>query len=522
MSSIPAKKYVSIAPGVLGTGGNPLSLNALWATQSIRVPIGQILKFAGLAAVQNFFGVSSVEAALAAIYFSGFTNATKLPGALYFGQYATAPVAGYLRSGTFAGVTLQQLQAFSGALTLSIDGVATTTANINLATCTSFTNAAALIQAGILAGTPSSTATCTYDAVLQAFVITSSTTGANSAVTVATGSLSANLKFTAATGAIVSAGSVASTPAGFLNNAVNQTLNWASFTTTWDPDAGAAGGPIKQAFAAWFNTNSPAGQERFVYAAEDTDIAAASATPDANSFAALVSAFNGVVPIWSGLDPQANPPLSTLPQNIYGAQAAFFCGTVASIDWSRKGGRITFDFKSNAALVPNVVTEQTSDTLDGNGYNYYGGVATANQSFQFFQSGKITGVWKWADDYVAQIYLNSQFQVGLLNFLTNTTAVPYADPGYAGVRGSMKPAINEGTNNGTIVKGVTLSASQIQQVNAAAGLAIDGVLFQQGWYLQVLDPGAQARGNRASPNMTFWYTDGGAIQQINLASIDIQ
>jgi len=39
--------------------------------------------------------------------------------------------------------------------------------------------------------------------------------------------------------------------------------------------------------------------------------------------------------------------------------------------------------------------------------------------------------------------------------------------------------------------------------------------------LQVLDPGAQVRGNRGTPVINFWYTDGGAVQQITLASIDI-
>src|SRR6185312_8147181 len=206
MNSIPASKFVSVVPSVLGSGGSPLTLNAVFLTKSTRVPIGTVMGFSSVLSVQNFFGVGSVEALMAGVYFLGFSGSTRLPGTLYFSQYAATAVAGYARSGSFAGVTLSQLQALSGVLTLSVDGVSHTSAAIDLSTATSFTNAAALVQAGLLAGTPSSTATVTYDSQLSAFVITSPTTGVTSAVTYATGTLSAGLKLTAATGAVLSAG----------------------------------------------------------------------------------------------------------------------------------------------------------------------------------------------------------------------------------------------------------------------------------------------------------------------------
>jgi hypothetical protein len=66
-----------------------------------------------------------------------------------------------------------------------------------------------------------------------------------------------------------------------------------------------------------------------------------------------------------------------------------------------------------------------------------------------------------------------------------------------------------------------LSALQIAEVNTAAGLAIDSTLFAQGYYLQILDPTAQVRGNRGTPVINYWYTDGGAVQSITMASIDV-
>lgn len=59
-------------------------------------------------------------------------------------------------------------------------------------------------------------------------------------------------------------------------------------------------------------------------------------------------------------------------------------------------------------------------------------------------------------------------------------------------------------------------------MNLAAGTKIDDVLSQAGWYLQVLPASPQVRAARGSPPITLWYTDGGSIQQINIASIDVQ
>lgn len=595
MTSIPASQDVSVIPGVLGTGGNPLALNSIFATQSTRPPIGARgpvpVGFPSVTAVEDYFGVGSTEALLAAVYFSGFTNCTMLPGKLFFAQYAEAAVAGYLRSGSFDGVTLAQLQASSGTLILAIDGRTITTPSINLSSATSFSNAAALIQSGIrsaaatFAGTGSITsdvltitavtngalevgdvvtgtnvtptttitslmsgtggtgtygvtgadaasgtidvagpnAVVAYDSVLQEFTVTSPTTGVNSAVGVATGTLATDIFFTTATGAVTSLGSAAQTPGGFFAAMVAQTQNWVAVTTIWEPT------PDEQiAWATAANTASPAGAERFIYVGETTDITLTEG-PAPSSFPVQTQDFNGRVAVYS----QAPATLAdgTVVGDTYGKAAAFICGTIASINWAARNGRITFKFRNNSQLNPSVVDATIAANLDGNGGNlanngtsYYAAIATANQPFQYLRQGGISGEWDWIDEYVDQIYLNSQIQLSLLSLLTQVNAIPYNQYGYGLVRSAMLAPINEALNNGSIVSGVILSPAQKAAVNAAVGGGVDAatVLFNQGWYLQILDPGAQARGLRATPAMTFWYTDGGAIQSINLASIDVQ
>jgi len=577
MQSIPASQLVSVVPSVLGTGGNPLSLNAVFLTEDTSIPIGEAQAFASYQDVANWFGANAQESVLANVYFLGFTGANKLPGTLYFYQYNDAAVAAYLRSGSLAGVSLTTLQSYTGTLISSIDGRTVTSASINLSSATSFSNAAALLQTGlqttgnvfngtgtvtntsttltinstvsgqlhvgdtvvgtdipadttiasfgtytVLAGTGTvilsqaatgdagpetvtvtALPTVTYDSLRAAFVITSPTTGVNSSVGFATGTLATNLKFTSATGAVQSIGAAAATPASAMNGVVASTQNWATFTTVWEPDTAT-----KLEFAAWVSGVSAAGQERFAYSGWDSD-ASPSAGSAPNSFGGevITADYNGVMPVWDQTS---------------GTKGAFLCGYAASIDWTERQGRATAAYKNQAGLVPDVTNATIASNLESNGYNFYGTYGTANDEFTFLQPGSMPGVWKWIDDYINQIWLNNAFQLALMSLLASAKSIPYNTQGYALIRAAMLDPINQAVNNGVIQPGIPLSASQAQQVNTAAGLVISNTLSQVGWYLQILQADAITRGNRGSPPITFWYTDGGSIQKINLASIDIQ
>jgi Protein of unknown function (DUF3383) len=363
---------------------------------------------------------------------------------------------------------------------------------------------------------------CSYDALRGAFVITSSTTGASSAVAFpTTGTLATDLLLTAATGAILSAGAVAATPAGTMNAVVQATQNWATFSTVVDPDAGAEPATIKLAFAAWVSSQSPAGKERFAYAGWDADPIPAAGTA-ASSFGAAVknAGYNGVVPIWDIASAPSAPGVAST--YIPGSKAFGWMGATASIDYTETQGRITFDFKNFPGAVADVVSDQVASNLIANGYNFYGTAGTANQQFTFFQPGSMPGAWVWADDYIDQIWLNNALQLALMVLLTSTKSIPYNNAGYALLRAACMDPINAAVNAGVIQAGVPLSAAQAQEVNLAAGVKIDGVLSTQGWYLQILPASAIVRGNRQSPPMTLWYTDGGSVQQVTLASIDVQ
>jgi hypothetical protein len=146
--AIPASRTVQVNPGVLSAGGTARDLVGLALSASSRVPVGQVYSFATAADVGAFFGGASIEKAFADKYFLANDNKTKTPDALLFVQCPTAAVPAYLRGGAVSGLTLAQLQAISGSLTVTIDGQAFT-GTVNLSTASSFSSAAALLQTAL-------------------------------------------------------------------------------------------------------------------------------------------------------------------------------------------------------------------------------------------------------------------------------------------------------------------------------------------------------------------------------------
>ena len=496
--TIPASQYASVQPNALAGGGAGLDLIGLMLTTNQRVPIGSVPSFPTAAGVSAYFGPSSAEYAASQVYFAGFINANKQPGALLLAQYPETAVAGYLRGGSLASMTLAQLQALSGTLTIDFAGVSNTSTNISLAAATSFSNAATIIEAAF---TSPSFGT-TFDSIASAFVFTSTASGATETITYATGTLSAGLLLTQATGAVLSQGAAAATPSAFMTGIINQTTNWATFKTLFDPDNGT-GNTQKQAFAAWNTLQN----NRYLYVAWDTDVTVTAGT----STTCLGAILKG--------NDNSGTALITEPSET--GIASFVMGAIASIDFTETNGRSTLAYKSQSGIIPSVTDPTSAANATGNGYNYYGAVATANQQFQFFYPGSVTGQFLFIDSYVNQIWLNNQFQLALIELLTQMKSIPYDPVGYGLIESALADPIAQGLNFGMYAPNVTLSATQIAEVNYAAGANIAPTLQNIGSYLQVLPASAQVRANRGTPPCTFWYNDGGSIQQINLASVAI-
>jgi len=575
MTTIPASAIVDVTPSVLAAGGDALDLVGLLLTTSTRVPIGTVESFANAAAVSSFFGPTSDEFNIATEYFNGFDNSLSKPGSVLFAQYPTTAVSAYLQGGNISGLSLTQLQALSGQLGVVIDGVQKT-ASISLAAATSFSNAASIIgQAlgitGTLAGsgvgsiaggtmtvsslgsgtvgatdvvsgtgvtantyvtgqlsgtvggvgtygvTPTQNAlseplnffnpAVVYDSISGGFIIRSGTTGASSTITFGSGPLATSLSLTQTLGAVTSQGAIAATPIAFMTALTQITQNWATFMTLFNPDA--AGFANKLLFAQWTNSTN----QRYMYVVWDLDLSPSVSNPASASFGQAIIAAN-----YSGTCPVGQDGTGGSPRDI----CAFVCGAVASIDFAAVNGRTTLAFRSQTGLLATVTSQTAANNLDANGYNYYGAFATANEQFVFFYPGSVSGPFLWIDSYINQIWLNNNFQLALMNLLTTAFSIPYNAAGKTQITAALADPINAGLLFGAFRAGITLSAAQKSAVNASAGLDIANTLQNVGWYLSVGDATPQVRAARGSPPCTFWYVDGQSIQQIDLASIEVQ
>ncbi len=580
--AIPASQIVNVLPSVLPAGGSALDLILLMLTQSNKVPIGLIASFADAADVGLTFGATSQEAGLATVYFNGPDNSTVSPAALLVAQYPEAAVGAYLRSGVVSGIPLATLQAINASLTITIDGESPLTDTVNLSAATSFSNAAQIIAGdmGNLLGPQQATGTASlattvmtvtvlstgkfapgqcvtgtgipvniyivsqatgtpggvgtynmsasmtteapeavvafapgvvYDAILGCFEIYSDTTGATSSVSFGSGAAATSLLLTQALGAVQSPGADAGTPAAFWAGIMAITQDFASLMTTWEPSDAE-----KELWATVIDGT----KNQFVYEMWETNILD---TETGGPSAPVNFINNGDL---SGIEMIYQSPTTILN----GEKAAFAAGWTASLDFSRLGGRQTAAFKSQAGLLPDVVNGSQAILLAGSpmtasfgfGMNFYGKYTTRNQGFNEWQRGLISGPFLWKDSYVNQIWLNNALQLAIMVGLKAANSVPYNAVGAARIESWIMDPVNAAVNFGAIVAGVVLSQAQIDEVNAAAGLIIDQVLFQRGWYVQVKPAAAQARRGRTSPPCTLFYADGGSVQSINLASIEIQ
>ena len=494
-ATIPFSQVVNVVPGVLSAGGIAVDLNSIMLTQNSLAPYNQLLTFSSAANVGAYFGLTSTEYTLASIYFGGFLNSTKSPGQLMFTRYPETAIGAFLNGGSVASLGLTGLQALTGTLIVTSNGTQFTSGTINLSGASSFSNAATLIQAAFT----SPTFTVTYSSVTGGFIFTSTTTGATSTLTYATGTISTALNLTAATGALLSAGAAIATPAPFMAGVLSLSQNWATFMTVWESIL-----TEKEAFASWASSVSP----RYLYVCADSDINALTA--------------NNTVTFGNYL--QQNTMVGSCP--VYGTvnHAAFVCGYAASLDFNRLNGRATLAFKSQSGLSPYVSNQSNYAAVLSNGYNTYASFGSNNpaNNTNWMGPGSVSGQWLWADSYLNQIWLNANLQLAMVNLLTSVTAIPYNQQGYGLIYAAAMGPISNAINFGAIRKGIVLSASQIAQVQYALGFDASAAITAAGFYLQIVPAVATVRAARQSPSISLYYQDGEAVQQINLASIEIQ
>lgn len=491
--TIPISQVVTINPGVIGTGGNPLSLNGVFVSTDDRIPVGQILSFPSADDVARYFGVNSDIAALANNYFLSFDNSQKKPQSMIFTPWCKIGRAAWVRGTSIAGTPFSDIKKITGDLSVTIDGTVFSTDALDFSQTTNFTEVATAIQTALNC---ENVAQVTWDAAFSQFVIAAKGTGKEHTVSAVTGTAAVGLGLSSG---YVSQGTGVETPAETMERIKELSLNWASFTVvdkTEDTE--------KANFAIWTNNQN----RRYLYVPWDDNPLAA--VRDSECFAATVKKmkYEAVLPVFDRA-----------------SVAAMAMGTFASVDWDAIEGRVDLAFKSQSGLPATASDLNTAEALLANGYSYYGAYAGAGEDnlLNFFYDGRLPGSsYGFSDTYTNQIFLNSQLQLAIISLLTGVRSLPYNADGYSKLRLACATPIAQALKNGTIRTGVSLSDLQKAQVISAIGFDVSKELYSQGYYLYIGDATAQVRGQRKSPPMTLLYMDGGSVHQITLGSIVIR
>ncbi len=489
LNTIPASEIVSVVPGVIAAGGSALNLNELALSSGTRVPIGSVVSFPSAAAVTSYFGANSVESAAGTVYFNGFNGATTLPAAMLFAQYPTANVGAYLRGGNVSSLTLAQLQAISGVLTVTIDGTVDTSSTISLTGATSFSNAAEIITTalgttgptqavvtGAISGTTMTVTAVTSGTLaigqqitgagitgttyISAFgtgtggdgtyTLTNSQTASSETLT----ALLPTVTFDTISGGFLvvsgTTGSASTISYGSGTIAAPLMLTQATGAVTSQGAAAAVPGTFMTSIVAltqnWatfqtlFDPDNGSGNtqkqafaawvngqnNRYAYLCTDTDITPTESTDAPACLGQILKAADS-----SGTAISYEPVGASL-------HLSTFLGSIAaSTNFNATNGRTTAAFRSQSGLAPSVTNGTVATNLIANGYNFYGAYATASQGFDFFYPGQISGPYLWFDSYINQIWLNAQCQQAMLTLLTQIGSIPYNPVGYGYIRNAL-------------------------------------------------------------------------------------
>ena len=493
--AIPASHIVNVYPRVITAGSADLEMNGLLLSRSDLIPADQVLSFPSARTVMDYFGPDSGEYAASLVYFQSYDNKFSSPRALMLARRVDQDVPGWIKGARLGNGALSDLIGISsGGLSITVNAVNKNVTGIDLSDEQTLSGVAAAVNVKLNAAQAG--AVVRYDSVTGGFVATASASGTGQDVLVEDdgSGLAGIMGLTAQAGAEYSPGMAAQTLAGRMESILDQSQNWVSFTTMWEP----ANVAEHLEYSAWASA-----RYGWLYVGWTTDKKALSPTVTTDPASAVKEA---------GHDHAAM---------VFGSlrHAVFIMGSVASIPWLRLNGTITLAFKRQSGLEATVIREADAVALEAKRCNYLGNFATRNADFRFLYPGILSASdYGYIDSYVNAVWLNEKLRRSLMDGLASAARVPYTDRGYTMIRAWMLGPVKAAVNNGAIEPGVSLNDLQKAELVGEAGYDISGELGNLGYYIQILDPGAEVRAVRQSPIINLWYTYGGSVQRIEVAS----
>lgn len=434
--AIPQTKYVNIISAVGGTSQvSQRDLMGRVFTDSSLVPAGAVLEFAGLDAVGNWFGTESNEYKFADKYFAYQSKSGNKPQKISFALHSVAAKAARLY-GKAKATTLDYLKTLTNAdITFSIGGTDYALSSLNFASATSLTEIAGVIGTALAALTTDPVATFAYDATLGRFVLTSETTGAESTIGYATGSLASTIGMSeGSNGAILSDGSAAETGLNAVRASAELTNNFYSFCFLTDVSG------EEESIAAWVKAQNV----RYMWSLGVT-------AANASTMASALAEYDGV-----GLT--LNSDCVFLPMAI-----------AAAINYDLPNASVDFMYQQAAGIESSVSNPEDQEAYDAIRVNYYGTTQQAGNLISFYQDGKLQGSISSMGVYVNEAWLKDALFTSILNMRLALDSLPATETGLAYIKTAIQEVIEKAQNNGVINAGKTLDATQKAYIGQITG-----------------------------------------------------
>ena len=460
-----------------------------------------VMQFIDADSVGAYFGTTSNEYAQALIYFTAPDQATINPPYMYFAGYINEAVAPYIRSQALANSAqlLTSLSAITaGTFTFTSNGTVYTTTGITLATATSLSQVASLLQAAIIkANATLTTLEISYSGTLNYFEISNGVTGSASTMGFATDTpLSVLMGLTQDTGAYLSQGSDSMSPAQNMTLLADYLMDTATIFPV-DNLGDATFGTTYTTFmglAQWISTQS---NNQYALLLWD-NVVAETQSPDSTSLQALLNTaeYNNTAVFYD------NPGLCALASSVF-----------ASSDYTEPNTATTVCFKSQAGTQPTVTSTPIAEIMLAKGTNFYGSYSLSTAGFRFLQNGAINGSYAFIDNLIAAIWIGRNIQLNLFNTFTSLNEVTNDANGYQTVETQIANVMNNCITNNIIALGQTFSIQTQQQIKSKYGISTQ-VLTNNGYAIISTASSELQRQQRVTPIWYVLYVKGSAIQTL--------
>jgi hypothetical protein len=533
MAAVSIDKIVSVTGTVLNTApGNALLItNAL--TENILAPVNSVLSFTNATNVGSYFGLTSDEYLFAVTYFKSYSTSLTVPGSILFSRYVSTPVSAYMFSANaLPKNTVTAIKAIaSPTLTLTIDdaGLTLSLAQADFTAATGLTDIATVIEAALQTISGYSSSTCTIIGNNQFCVTAPTITPADTTISYATGNLAALLGLSQATAPKLSQGTSGGNAAFNLDAIINTNSNWfsLSYVTRLTGDAQSDEYAVTVDLTSWIAAQSSGNPYIGLWWEGGTAPYTLNSTNNLTYYlvdAGYGTTLNGQttlnVPVqvdYNGLN-----SFNSVTDNEIGIYAAFVGGMGASINYNNVNAKINFAGKQQTGLAVNVTNTVQYEQLLLNAYNVYAQFSSRSASFNMSENGVIGGSYLWIDNIYDAAWLFSTEQNQLAQLLQNVARIPYNAQGISTVGAVLTNVVAAAKNAGVIEAGNTFDATQIQAVTEIVGQDVSSLLTSNGYYLYFPPITANQRVNRTPLNVTLIYSNGGAINQINVGNVFVQ